>query len=76
MQSEINIKEGVSNIVGGNILELESERLAKKAKIELAVIWLSDGTVSVDKADEQTGLSKEELLREVELYKKKVRNNE
>lgn len=76
MQSEINIKEGVSNIVGGNILELESERLARRAKIELAVIWLSDGTVSVDKAVEQTGLSKEELLKEVELYKKKVKNNE
>lgn len=63
MQSEINIKEGVSNIVGGNILELESERLEKKGELKMLVKLVKERRISIDVASETANMTEDEFRK-------------
>ena len=63
MQSEINIKEGVSNIVGGNILELESERLEKKGELKMLVKLVKERRISIDVASETANMTEDEVRK-------------
>ena len=75
MKSEKKIKEGVKKIVGGKVLELESERLMKKAKVELAITWVADNIVPISKAAQQMGMTEEEFMKAVQDYKKMKNQN-
>lgn len=55
-------------------LERGLERGLQQGKMELTIVWLADGTVSMEKAMEQTGLTEAELIKAVEAYKEKNSN--